>query len=228
MSEERAEFVKKLTDRFDTKLNATTPVKNFPQEVRELLENLYAEKGLTPRLTATLLNGIFTEGRDTFLMSQPLMVALIKIDSKNGNLDRETLNDTEYKTFVKCLRDRDVIEVIEEPEQFSSDFPKGKAGTWKLCDRYPLKLFKSLLPQELDEDGYPLLDLSAEEMHEQWVNGGHAEHYYRWLEQQVKKEAQDLPASTNLKLVAEKNVPPELESEVKEIENRKNGPLKFY
>ena len=42
-------------------------------------------------------------------------------------------------------------------------------------------------PQELDEHGLPYI--SDEEMHEQWINGGHAEFFYEnWLNKQVELE----------------------------------------
>ena len=228
MSNERDEFVKKLTEKFDTKLVSTTPIKNFPTEIHDLLEKLYSEKSLTSRLTATLLNGIFTEGRREFLMSQPLMQSLIQVDFKNENLDRETLNDKEYGVFVACLCERNIVEIIDQSEKFSGVFPKGKAGTWQLCDRYPLKLLKSLAPQELDEAGYPYLDLTAEEMHEQWINAGHAEHYERWSSQQIAKEIRTVPPPENLHLVQKNTLEPEIQKKINEIEDRKNGPMKFY
>lgn len=228
MSNERDEFIKKITDKFDTKLNSTTPMKSLPSEIKELLAGLYSEKSLTPRLTATLLNGIFTEGRSIFLMSKPLMEALVEADYKNGNIQIKTFDDTGYKIFVKCLRERDIIEVTDESEQFSKEFPRGKAATWQLCDRYPLKLLKSLMPQELDEEGYPYLDLSAEEMHEQWVNAGHAEHYERWLNQQVANEIRKSPASENIQLVQKTVLDLKTQEQIQEIEDRKNHPMKFY
>ena len=228
MSNERDEFVKKLTEKFDTKLSSTTPVRNFPSEIRDLLEKLYSERSLTSRLTATLLNGVFTEGRKEFLMSQPLMQTLIQAYFKNGNLDRETLNDKEYGVFVACLCERDIIEIIDQSERFSGEFPKGKAGTWQVCDKYPLKLLKSLEPQELDEEGYPYLDLSAEEMHEQWVNAGHAENYERWLNNQITNEIRTSPQSENIHLLLKNDFDPETKEKIREIEERKNHPMKFY
>ena len=156
------------------------------------------------------------------------MQTLIQADFKNGNLDRETLNDKEYGVFVACLCERDIIEIIDQSERFSGEFPKGKAGTWQVCDKYPLKLLKSLEPQELDEEGYPYLDLSAEEMHEQWVNAGHAENYERWLNNQITNEIRTSPQSENIHLLLKNDFDPETKEKIREIEERKNHPMKFY
>lgn len=227
MSDDENQFIKLIKAKFDTKLSSTSEVESFPLEIQSLLKKLYSENGLTPRLTATLLNGAFTEGREIFLMSQPLMLSLIRIDNLNKNIERESLNDEEYRTFVKCIRERKIIEVTDDSEKFSYNFPKGKAATWKLCDRYILNLLNSILPKELDDDGCPYLDLSAEEMQLQWVGGGHRDSYNQWLNKQIAAEIQKEPRQEGSKFSKVSSVSQEALKKILEIEKRKNGQFKF-
>ena len=183
------DLYKKITDKFDTKLQRTTPVSDLPDELKNFLNKLYNEKAWSTRLFATLLNGIFTEQLETFLMSKNLMMSLVAADHQNKNLDRATLNNTEYMAFVALLRKREIIVVNEESEEISSEYPKGLAGTWTLVDRDAKKLLDRNGPQELDEEGHPYIDDDeAIQQYENSHKNHHVHLYHQWLDQQIAHE----------------------------------------
>ncbi len=148
------DLIAKVSGRCDSKLLKTTRMENLSPKRQEFLSKLYDEQALNSRLMGTLLNGVYTEQKTTFLMSLPLMRSLIEVDFVNGNLKRNTLNDREYKAFVVALRKNEIIEVLSESETKSNKHPNGFAGTWQLVDRDALQIVNIEL-DEFDEEGYP-------------------------------------------------------------------------
>jgi hypothetical protein len=59
-------------------------------EFRELLTKLYNSDSTQLKLTATILNAIYTEGKTTFFLSKRSLLALIKSDKKNLQYKQRT------------------------------------------------------------------------------------------------------------------------------------------
>jgi len=148
------DLIAKVSGRCDSKLIKTTRLEKLSTKRQEFLSKLYEENDLNSRLLGTLLNGVYTEQKKTFLMSLPLLRTLIMVDYENGNFNRNTLNDQEYKKFVAILRKNQIIDVLIESEKKSSKHPNGLAATWQILDQDALKILDVEL-DEYDGEGYP-------------------------------------------------------------------------
>lgn len=137
MSELAKKLMKKNADS-RLKIESYTEILNMPiGEPWDAVKALYNSKRLIDRLLGTLLNGVATEKKQTFILSKKIFGDMVDSDP---NIDRSTVNGDEFNTFMSTQQQNGTLACENPPTKFSpSNGKKNFAGTYKIIDKDFLK-----------------------------------------------------------------------------------------
>jgi hypothetical protein len=145
-------LLNRLQQKFDHKLESTTKLENINEPLRSELEDLYGAKGkysLNANLTASLINGIYTEKIQTFLFSVRLLQKLVASDP---NLTRQTIGSDEFKAFKAYLISNKIMKVTSDATGFGTGQKENKAAKCVLIDSEIIDLLKKTKSKEVIND----------------------------------------------------------------------------
>lgn len=107
-------------------LTRVSKLKDLEDErIRKSLANVYELRSRTNLMIGTLINAIFTQMAQTFMISRRGMIHLLKQDTHNVC---KSISSEEYRLLIQHLIDRGVIEMLRVPT-------KKKSGVYKLVDQ---------------------------------------------------------------------------------------------
>lgn len=90
-----ADLINTQPDESYSKLTTTTMIQSWADaDTKILIEGLYASAVPAHKMTASVLNAVFTERKATFLFSKRILEDLIKQDK---NIDRSSVNSESFK-----------------------------------------------------------------------------------------------------------------------------------
>lgn len=132
-----------LNEKFDHRLQITTPLDQLPGDLRALLLRCYEARTNKPRnyYFAAIINGIYTENLTAFLMSQNLLQELVKNDP---NIARNTVDSKSYREFMAFMLNKGYVRLLSQPERIAKG-SKPIAGKWEWIHEPTLNLLKQYL-----------------------------------------------------------------------------------
>jgi len=142
-----------LNEKFDHRLQITSPLDQLPSDLRQLLSLCYQAKTNKPRNSyfAAILNGIYTENLSSFLMSQNLLQELIKNDP---NIERNTVDSKSYREFMAFMLNKGYVRLLSKPERIAKG-SKPIAGKWEWTHEPTLAILKPYLGERKKPQSVP-------------------------------------------------------------------------
>lgn len=104
------------------------------------IKNYYKSDDQLNRMVASLFNSLYTENLPCFMLSKSIMEEILRVDK---NIERKSLNSSEYKQFVLYITsDPAICKCLSHP----SEFGKGKriAGLYRVIDEEARNYFFSV------------------------------------------------------------------------------------
>jgi len=145
--------LKKEADTVSIKLNTFTPLDQAPNdEAWTLIRDAYCDPDLSYRFLATVLNGIFTGGKKTFILSARALTDYLGSDP---NQNRKSLKAEEYKRFLAVICHAKTGLFCERaPSSRPQDKGNRHAGAYELIQPQLLSCLETTFSrEELEETG---------------------------------------------------------------------------